>query len=209
MDYSTLAKWLLGNWDAPARAYMAPAPQAPPSMGLLGRIHNAIDPVNAMGGYGGLMAMALPPGKPVKMDMPLFHGSPTMRPGDAFDFAKQSAAPRTDPGYLGRGMYFTPQEWIAKHYAKSPQGGGVGNVIKGYAPEGRFLDVTYDENYIANLNSAAKDLGIKERFGDPNWAEAFGTAARKAGYDGARGLNTDGTVAEVAIYDPTRVRFQK
>lgn len=49
---------------APAKGYLAQAPQAPKSMGLLGQIHNAIDPVNMLGGYGGLLAMGLPPGKP-------------------------------------------------------------------------------------------------------------------------------------------------
>lgn len=61
-DYSALAEFLLGTAQAPARAFMAQAPKAPSSLGLLGDIHNAIDPVQAFGGYGGLMAMALPPG---------------------------------------------------------------------------------------------------------------------------------------------------
>ena len=58
MDYKTLSSWLF----APADAYNAQAPKAPQSMGVMGQIHNAIDPVQAFGGYGGLMAMALPPG---------------------------------------------------------------------------------------------------------------------------------------------------
>jgi hypothetical protein len=64
LDWKSLTG-LLGDLTlAPARAYMAEAPKAPLSMGLLGDIHNAIDPVNAFGGYGGLAAMALPPGAP-------------------------------------------------------------------------------------------------------------------------------------------------
>jgi hypothetical protein len=51
-------------FTAPYRAMEAQAPKAPSSMGVLGDIHNAIDPVQAMGGYGGLLAMALPPGAP-------------------------------------------------------------------------------------------------------------------------------------------------
>jgi hypothetical protein len=201
-----MAGLLESAFTAPYRAMEAQAPQAPQSMGLIGRIHNAIDPVQAMGGYGGLLAMALPPGKPVKMDMPLFHGSPTLKSGPAFEAGRSAAAPRTDPGYLGRAMYFTPQEWIAKHYAKPAKGGvGAGNVVRGRAKEGKFLDVTYDENYIQNLNNTAEKLGIKERFGDPGWSDAFGNAARKEGYDGARGLNLDGTVAEVAIFDPRKM----
>ena len=51
---------------APARGYLAQSPQADFGGGRLGnaltQAHKAIDPVNAMGGYGGLLAMALPPG---------------------------------------------------------------------------------------------------------------------------------------------------
>ncbi len=65
-DYGSMAKWLMGNWDAPARAYMAQSPNVSFGGGLLGNFltqaHKAIDPVNSMGGYGGLLGMALPPG---------------------------------------------------------------------------------------------------------------------------------------------------
>ena len=66
MDYQKMLDWL----TMPAQAYMAQSPKAPPSMGLLGQIHNAIDPVGLLGGYGGLAAMALPFGTP-KMGMNL------------------------------------------------------------------------------------------------------------------------------------------
>ena len=56
-DYGSLSEFLLG----PARAYAARPPQTQ-SLGLLGDIHNAIDPAQAFGGYGGLLAMAVPPG---------------------------------------------------------------------------------------------------------------------------------------------------
>lgn len=59
-DYNSLWKAMQEGFLAPARAYMAQSPKGPP--GLLGDIHRAIDPVNAFGGYGGLLAMAVPPG---------------------------------------------------------------------------------------------------------------------------------------------------
>jgi hypothetical protein len=75
-NYQAMANQLMGWLGdatlAPARAYMAQAPKAPSSMGLLGDIHNAIDPVQAFGGYGGLAAMALPPGGPTTR---LYHGT--------------------------------------------------------------------------------------------------------------------------------------
>jgi hypothetical protein len=52
---------LLDYFFAPGRAMMAQPPQTQ-GLGLLGSIHRAIDPVKAFGGYGGLLAMALPPG---------------------------------------------------------------------------------------------------------------------------------------------------
>jgi hypothetical protein len=53
-------------WDmvtAPARG-MAAMPPDMAQLGLLGELHQAIDPVQAFGGYGNLAAMALPPGGP-------------------------------------------------------------------------------------------------------------------------------------------------
>jgi hypothetical protein len=137
---------------------------------------------------------------------PMFHGSPTLRRGADWNPNMQSTAPRTDPGYLGKGMYMTPQEWIAKQYAQPPKGGsGPGYVIKGTPdPKARYLDVKYDENYVKNIEAAAIKLGVNDKFLSPGWAEKFGAAARKAGYDGARGLNSDGTVAEVVIYNPAK-----
>jgi hypothetical protein len=59
-DYNAMLRQL---FTAPARG-MTAAPQTGQLPGLLGRIHDAIDPVQAMGGYGNLAAMALPPGAP-------------------------------------------------------------------------------------------------------------------------------------------------
>jgi hypothetical protein len=137
----------------------------------------------------------------------LYHGSPTLQRGADWNPNMSSAAPRTDPGYLGRGMYSTPQEWIAKAYAKPPKGGsGQGYVIKGQVnPKAKMLDVRYDDKYVANIEAAAKKLGLNDKFMSPGWAEKFAAAAKKAGYDGARGLNSDGSVAEVVIYNPAKM----
>src|SRR3990167_10976222 len=72
---------------APARGYLAQSPQANFGGGWLGnaltQAHKAIDPVNAMGGYGGLLAMALPPGT-AKMPVKMFDWTP----GGGTKFAK-------------------------------------------------------------------------------------------------------------------------
>ena len=48
---------------APANAMMAQPPKANLGGGLMEKLHNAIDPVQAFGGYGNMMAMALPMGR--------------------------------------------------------------------------------------------------------------------------------------------------
>src|SRR3990167_8851162 len=65
---------------APARGYLAQSPQADFGGGWLGnaltQAHKNIDPVNAMGGYGGLLAMALPPGRAIGPRKPVSKPSP-------------------------------------------------------------------------------------------------------------------------------------
>lgn len=134
-----------------------------------------------------------------------YHGSPTLRAGDAIDVNRSATAPRTDKGYFGKGFYTTPHEWIAKEYAKPPKGGQGGSVTAYDLPKGRYLDVVYNENYVKNLESAARRLGVKDKFMSPGWHENFAKAAQKHGYVGARGMNQDGSVAEMVIYDPSKL----
>ena len=136
------------------------------------------------------------------VDMPLFHGSPTYS-GGMYDVGHQ---PRTDSGYLGGGMYLTPQEWIAKEYAKPLKGSQTpGHITQHRVKEGRFKDFVYDDKYVETLERFAKTLGVDVPFNTPRWAKEFGDAMRAAGYDGARGLNTDGTIAEMVLYDPNKM----
>jgi hypothetical protein len=60
-DYNAMIRQL---FTAPARAMTAQPPKANLGGGMIEKLHNAIDPVQAMGGYGNLAAMALPPGAP-------------------------------------------------------------------------------------------------------------------------------------------------
>lgn len=64
MDYRKMVEEL---FLAPARGWVAQSPEAPMQRlknegGLLGELAYSLDPVSAFGGYGGLAAMALPPG---------------------------------------------------------------------------------------------------------------------------------------------------
>lgn len=137
-----------------------------------------------------------------------YHGSPTLGPGMKVDLNRSATTPRTDSGYFGKAFYLTPQRWLAEAYAKPPKGGQPGHVTQTELPRGRYLDVKYNENYVANLEAAAKSLGVKDKFMSSGWAENFAKAARKAGYVGARGLNNDGTAAEIAIFDPSKLKLK-
>lgn len=73
-DYSQMVNRLLGNWDAPARAYNALSPSVDFGGGFLGnfltKAHQAIDPVNAMGGYGGVLGAVVPPTVSAELNFP-------------------------------------------------------------------------------------------------------------------------------------------
>jgi hypothetical protein len=60
-DYNAMIRAL---FTAPARGMTAQPPKANLGGGMIEKLHNALDPVQAMGGYGNLAAMALPPGAP-------------------------------------------------------------------------------------------------------------------------------------------------
>lgn len=143
------------------------------------------------------------------VDTPIYHGSPTFREGMEFDLNHPA---RTDTGYLGSGVYSTPQRWLADVYARPNTRGPKGETVSMYAKKGKYKDVVYDENYAKNLNSIADELGVKARFVEGTgpeaqaWSREFGKALRDAGYDGARGINMDGTVAEMVTYNPANLR---
>jgi hypothetical protein len=81
-DYNAMIRQL---FTAPARGMTAQPPKANLGGGMIEKLHNAIDPVQAMGGYGNLAAMALPPGAP-RAAKTFYHGTPT--PFDKFDPSK-------------------------------------------------------------------------------------------------------------------------
>ncbi len=137
------------------------------------------------------------------VDTRLYHGSPTMKEEGAFDL---SHPPRTDTGYLGSGVYFTPQEWIAAEYAKPLGSAQKGTVLDAVVKKGKFKDFIYDENYVQTLEAEARRLGVTDKFNTPGWAKNFGDALRREGYDGARGVSADGHVSEVVVYDPRNIR---
>lgn len=104
IDYTGPSMWDM--LTAPARGMAAmPSEQNMEQLGLLGKIHKAIDPVQAFGGYGSLTAMALPPGV-------AFHGSPK---------AIQGAFKPSTRGKFGPGVYASEVEGVARQYGTPHQ----------------------------------------------------------------------------------------
>tara|TARA_R110000824_G_scaffold62306_4_gene165053 strand:+ start:1000 stop:1719 length:720 start_codon:yes stop_codon:yes gene_type:complete len=121
-----------------------------------------------------------------------YHGSPTLENIDDFSLG---APKRTDEGFLGDAMYVSPQEYIAKGYA-----GESGLVHAVDMPEGKYKDFLYDENYRGTIENFAREIGVTEKPKTPEWAKSFSKKMKDSGYVGARGMNTDGTFAEAAIF---------
>lgn len=122
-DYRKMVEDLL---LAPAKAYSAQSPQANFGGGWLGQAltaaHRAIDPVNALGGYGAVGAMALPPGmKSVGAGKTLYHGRQT---------PLETARPTGPGGYIGPGYYFSESPAVASEFANQ------GTMFNGARSEG-------------------------------------------------------------------------
>lgn len=128
------------------------------------------------------------------------HGSPTLRESGAIDINYPN---RTDAGYLGKAFYGTGPDnrFIAKAYA-----GNTGTVLDLKTNANRFKDFTYDENYRANIEEFGRSIGVETPMTSEDWPTIFAAKMQEAGYDGARGLADDGSVVELAIYDPSKVR---
>jgi len=136
----------------------------------------------------------------------LYHGSPTRKAGRKFDAAKSGQ--RTDQGNLGSGVYLTPAEFIARAYANN-----TGDVEGFYVANGKVLTFVYDENYKANIEALATQLGVDApaewgRVGQTNleWSKQFAEKARAAGYVATGGVNSDGSFAEMVVYDPANLK---
>ena len=126
-----------------------------------------------------------------------YHGSPTLENIDDFSLG---APKRTDEGFLGDAMYVSPQEYIAKGYA-----GESGLVHAVDMPEGKYKDFLYDENYRDTIENFAREIGVTEKPKTPEWAKSFSKKMKDSGYVGARGMNTDGTFAEAAIFQKEKI----
>lgn len=102
---------------APARGWVAQSPEAPMQRlknegGLLGELAYSLDPVSAFGGYGGLAAMAFPPGSPKWNPQTLYRGAPNKNLVKDYIGSRNTSV----------GNWFTNDPSVAMEYAPSSFG---------------------------------------------------------------------------------------
>lgn len=137
------------------------------------------------------------PGKPSSsvIPNPLFHG--TKSEFDGFDLSKHGTS---DPGVVGEGVYFTPNEAQARNFAESPHYGEKGGtprviaakvglknpavIVEGVLPDGRTLTDVHPGGL--TKESAAK----------------INRELKANGHDGVVFQDADGTVTQVVAFDP-------
>lgn len=156
-----------------------------------------VDAVQQSGG------MAVDPGEPVRVGPLAFPGSsgPVGAYGtpavlyhgtrDNVGVFKLGHQNQRDPGWLGRGIYFTTDPWVAEQYARLKTGGGSQVVMPAY--------VAVKRPYVA-------DAGLKARLkaAGPAGSIEFTRRLREAGYDGV--VVNYGDVVELVALDSTQVK---
>jgi hypothetical protein len=220
-DYNAMIRQL---FTAPARAMTAQPPQANLGGGMIEKLHNALDPVQAMGGYGNMMAMALPPGvKPIRGSAfetigselgTLYHGGKSK-----ISSVDQSKLQSRDYGFYGKGFYTTTNPTYAKAY-----GGRVSKFSLG--DESRVLEASLKasdaphglvdavkKDIFESGSEAAKSRGKIAAFREEirlidrdhlAWKDAVGRFAEKYGYDAVRYGPGEVVVKNPAALKPTK-----
>ena len=105
----------------------------------------------------------------------------------------------TGLGALGKGVYLTWTEGMAKAYAKRL--GGKGEVKKYQVKRGlKIVDAEADKDF-ANIKSAM-GMGVKDYSGDPMFAGMLTMELKRKGYDGAV---SDDVAIGIVIFDEKNV----
>ena len=105
----------------------------------------------------------------------------------------------TGLGALGKGVYLTWTESMAKAYAKRL--GGKGEVKKYQVKRGlKIVDAEADKDF-ANIKSAM-GMGVKDYSGDPMFAGMLTMELKRKGYDG---VVSDDVAIGIVIFDEKNV----
>jgi len=109
----------------------------------------------------------------------------------------------TGLGALGKGVYLTWTESMAKAYAKRI--GGKGEVKRYQVKRGlKIADVEKNKDF-ANIKSAM-GMGVKDYSGDPMFAGMLTMELKRKGYDGAV---SDDVAIGIVIFDEKNVKEVK
>jgi hypothetical protein len=190
-DYNAMIRQL---FTAPARGMTAQPPKANLGGGMIEKLHNAIDPVQAMGGYGNLAAMALPPGAPRTIRG--FHG--TKGDWSKFDMGKSQREA------YGSGMHIAADPALANMFSRQFKEGGtvmpVEMNLTNPASQAVYKKFAEKHNYDPKATSKAlKDAGydsVEYNHGNFYWA----------GEDGALVQSRPGQDKAYAVLQPGRVK---
>lgn len=145
-------------------------------------------------------------GKPLVV----YHG--TSSP-DFHAFKERASNPR-DPGFFGRGIYFTADQEIANEYAISNQENAPERVVPVYLSlQNPFVfDTRSDENFTKTINHL-QQIGLDPKYKDDRYswnlvndeADRFTNLAKKAGFDGAHVIYDSGG-DEFIAFSPTQIK---
>ena len=109
----------------------------------------------------------------------------------------------TGLGALGKGVYLTWTESMAKAYAKRI--GGKGEVKRYQVKRGlKIVDAEQNKDF-ANIKSAM-GMGVKDYSGDPMFAGMLTMELKRKGYDGAV---SDDVAIGIVIFDEKNVKEVK
>lgn len=142
----------------------------------------------------------------------MYHGTTSETPFDKFDLSKAGSA--TDYGNTGTAVSLTPSNSMGLYHAKGKQG----QLMRVSANLKSPIEVIRDDNYINNIESIAKKLGVQAnpkwsgyKQQSKEWADEFAKKAQEAGYDCTvtRMPNRNKDVIEVSVYDPNKLTIHK
>lgn len=98
-----------------------------------------------------------------------------------------------DHGFLGKGVYITPNEGVAKAYSKTAKGSSKPQVLQLHTSANNPFQITLEQ----------KNMLQK---GGPKEAERFQQWVLDNGYDSAEVVTPSGEILERVVYNPTQLR---
>jgi hypothetical protein len=128
-----------------------------------------------------------------------YHGTKS-----SFDTFSVKGAGKSDPGLVGKAVYFTPSKEQASDYATSSHYGGTGGSHRVMSLAADLKKpLTIDDGRLPDGRSLSRDIhpqGITK-----SSAQAFRSELQKKGHDGVI-FRVGGEDTQYAVFDPKKVR---